>query len=136
MPISGIRAVTRTKRANVNVTETQARYITNSALSVVAMYGFDWRGLDAKHYLVFEQGARRFSELRADIPMISSKVLTTRLRELESKGAIARKVLPTSPPSVEYELTALGAELMPAIQAIVNVSHRLKSKKVSRRKAA
>ena len=82
------------------------------------------------------QGARRFSELRADIPMISSKVLTTRLRELESKGAIARKVQPTSPPSVEYELTALGLELMPAIQAIVDVSYRLKSKKMSRRKAA
>lgn len=82
------------------------------------------------------QGARRFSELRADIPAISSKVLATRLRELEDKGAISRTVQPTSPPSVEYELTPLGAELMPAIQAIVDVSHRLKRKAASLHKAA
>ena len=82
------------------------------------------------------QGARRFSELRADIPAISSKVLATRLRELEDKGAISRAVQPTSPPSVEYELTPLGAELMPAIQAIVDVSHRLKRKAASLHKEA
>ena len=33
---------------------------------------------------------------------------------------------PTSPPSVEYELTALGMELLPAVQAIVSVGERLK----------
>jgi hypothetical protein len=30
-----------------------------------------------------------------------------------------------SPPSVEYALTALGRELLPAIEAIVDVSRRL-----------
>ncbi|WP_200958446.1 MULTISPECIES: winged helix-turn-helix transcriptional regulator [Rhizobium] len=33
---------------------------------------------------------------------------------------MARNVLPTSPPSVEYELTVLGMELVPAIAAIVS----------------
>jgi DNA-binding HxlR family transcriptional regulator len=71
-------------------------------------------------------GARRFSELRGDIPPITAKVLSRRLTELESRGVVARRVLPTSPPSVEYELTALGAELVPALDAIVSVGHRLK----------
>lgn len=72
-------------------------------------------------------GARRFSELRADIPPVSAKVLTQRLRELEARGVVARMILPTSPPSVEYSLTALGQELLPALNAIVDVGHRLKS---------
>lgn len=73
-------------------------------------------------------GPRRFSELRADIPKISARVLTMRLRELESKGVVLREVKPTSPPSVEYSLTALGRELVPAIDAIVAVGHKLKER--------
>ena len=71
-------------------------------------------------------GPRRFGELRCDIPKISAKVLTERLRALEDKGVVERTVLPTSPPSVEYELTDLGRELIPVIQAIVKVGSRLK----------
>lgn len=71
-------------------------------------------------------GARRFNELRVDIPPVSAKVLSQRLRELESRGVVARKVQPTSPPSVEYCLTPLGQELVPALNAIVEVGHKLK----------
>jgi DNA-binding HxlR family transcriptional regulator len=68
---------------------------------------------------------RRFGELRIDIPRISARVLSARLRELEEKGVVARRVMPTSPPSVEYELTDLGRELLPAIQAIISVGAKL-----------
>jgi DNA-binding HxlR family transcriptional regulator len=71
-------------------------------------------------------GPRRFSELRSDIPMVSAKVLTQRLRELEERGILTRSVLATSPPSVEYALTPLGQEFKPVIEAIVAVGHRLK----------
>ncbi|WP_240229948.1 winged helix-turn-helix transcriptional regulator [Devosia lacusdianchii] len=73
-----------------------------------------------------DAGPRRFSELRADIPAISAKVLTQRLRDLEQKGVVSRVVKPTSPPSVEYALTELGRDLGPAIKAIVEVGHKLK----------
>jgi DNA-binding HxlR family transcriptional regulator len=72
-------------------------------------------------------GPRRFMELRIDMPGISAKVLSTRLRDLQRKGVVTRQVMPTSPPSVEYELTELGRELMPAIEAIVQVGHKLKT---------
>lgn len=71
-------------------------------------------------------GPRRFSELRADIPLVSAKVLTARLRELEESGVLVRKVLPTSPPSVEYSLNEPGMRLVPAIEAIVAVGKELK----------
>lgn len=75
-------------------------------------------------------GPRRFSELRTDIPQISPKVLTTRLRELEECGVIERKVMPTSPPSVEYALNELGQRLVPAIEAIADVGEELKRRAV------
>jgi DNA-binding HxlR family transcriptional regulator len=81
---------------------------------------------------------RRFGELRVDIPRISARVLSARLRELEQKGVVDRKVVPTSPPSVEYSLTDLGRELVPAIAAIVEVGRRLKERapRASRRAVA
>jgi len=48
------------------------------------------------------------------------------LRQLEAKGVVLREVKPTSPPTVEYSLTDLGRELIPAIQAIVTVGEKLK----------
>lgn len=77
-------------------------------------------------------GPRRFSELRSDLPGISAKVLSTRLRELEAKGIVSRAVMPTSPPSVEYALTPLGQELMPAIAAIARVGEKLKERERAR----
>jgi DNA-binding HxlR family transcriptional regulator len=71
-------------------------------------------------------GPRRFGELRTDIPKISAKVLSSRLRSLTDKGVLDRKVVPTTPPSVEYSLTPLGEQLLPVIDAIVEVGARLK----------
>lgn len=73
-------------------------------------------------------GPRRFSELKHDIPGVSAKMLAARLKELEARGIVTREVRPTSPPSVEYSLTDLGHELMPAIAAIVEVGEKLKQR--------
>src|SRR5262245_37359136 len=79
------------------------------------------------------EGPRRFGELRADIPRVSAKVLSARLRELEQRGVITRQVVPSSPPSVEYALSELGVELLPAIRAIVAVGMKLKEGAIARR---
>jgi DNA-binding HxlR family transcriptional regulator len=76
---------------------------------------------------------RRFGELAKDIPGISPKMLTVRLRELEDKGVIERTVAPTSPPSVEYSLSDMGRELVPVIDSIVRVGTRLIEGRPSRR---
>ena len=72
------------------------------------------------------EGPRRFNELRGDVAGISGKVLSQRLQRLHADGIVERRVMPTSPPTVEYELTALGRELLPAVDAIVDVGRRLK----------
>jgi DNA-binding HxlR family transcriptional regulator len=63
-----------------------------------------------------------------DIPPVSGKVLSARLRELEQRGVIIRKVCDTSPPSVEYSLSDIGRELIPALDSIVEVGHKLKER--------
>jgi len=73
-------------------------------------------------------GPRRFSELRRDIPKISARVLSARLRDLVLRGVLLRSETDTSPPSVEYQLTELGRELMPAIEAIAAVGAKLKER--------
>jgi DNA-binding HxlR family transcriptional regulator len=77
------------------------------------------------------EGPRRFNELRGDVAGISAKVLSSRLRKLAADGVVERRVLPTSPPTVEYELTDLGHELLPAVDAIVSVGHRLKQRRLA-----
>ena len=64
----------------------------------------------------------------AAVPPVSAKVLSTRLAELTERGVVQRHVRDTSPPSVEYELTELGQELIPALDEIVKVGHKLKAK--------
>lgn len=74
-------------------------------------------------------GPRRFNELRGDLHGISAKTLTARLKRLEADGVVTRTVRPTSPPTVEYALTELGGELVPAVDAIVEIGHRLKRRR-------
>ena len=69
---------------------------------------------------------RRFSELKSDLGTVSAKTLSARLRKLEHDGVVLRDVKPTSPPTVEYRLTSLGARLVPAVEAIVDVGNELK----------
>lgn len=75
-------------------------------------------------WLLRDQG-RRFGELRHDMPRISARVLSARLRELETRGLVMRRSLDSSPPSAEYELTKLGRELLPAIDIFAAVGQKL-----------
>lgn len=64
------------------------------------------------------RGPQRFGALRRSIDGISQKMLTQTLRGLERDGLVSRRVYPTTPPSVEYALTALGATLIKPIGAL------------------
>lgn len=64
------------------------------------------------------QGTHRFGELRRDIDGISPKVLTQKLRELERDGIVTRKIYPSIPPKVEYNLTPLGQTLIQLLDAV------------------
>jgi DNA-binding HxlR family transcriptional regulator len=69
-------------------------------------------------------GRARFAELRDAIPEISDRMLSERLRVLETEGIITRHVLPDPPIRVEYELTTKGKELQKSLEAIGHWAER------------
>ena len=60
----------------------------------------------------------RFAALREAIPLITDRMLSQRLQELEQEGIVERLVLPRTPVRVEYGLTKKGRALGKAIGAI------------------
>ena len=55
----------------------------------------------------------RFGELKRAVPNITTTMLTTTLRDLESLGIVSRKQFNEIPPHVEYSLTDKGKNLSP-----------------------
>ena len=64
------------------------------------------------------EGTKRFGELQRSIGLISQKVLTASLRDLENKAIVDRKVYAEVPPRVEYSLTELGRSLKPILDSM------------------
>ena len=60
----------------------------------------------------------RYSDLGRIIAGVSQKMLTQTLRALERDGLISRTVTAGVPVRVEYQLTPLGENLMPAVNAV------------------
>lgn len=69
------------------------------------------------------KGPIRFGALKREMPSISQKVLTQKLRELENVGIIHRAYEPTIPPCVTYSLTPLGKSITPILQMISDTAH-------------
>ncbi len=61
-------------------------------------------------------GPKRFTDLKASLPGVSTNILTTRLAELEAGSVIARKTLPPPGAAQIYALTDWGADLEPLIK--------------------
>jgi DNA-binding HxlR family transcriptional regulator len=81
----------------------------------VELIGRRWSGAIIS---VMMGGPQCFNELLAAVPGLSDRLLTERLRELESEGLVKRTVRPGPPVRVSYELTAAGAGLKPVVDAL------------------
>jgi DNA-binding HxlR family transcriptional regulator len=81
----------------------------------VELIGRRWSGAIIQMLL---RKPARFAELRSVIPDITDRMLSERLQELEEEGLVIRTVIPESPIRVEYQLSAKGRALEPAMGAI------------------
>lgn len=77
----------------------------------------------------------RFNDLKRKIGGVSQQMLTRTLKALEVDGLVARAVEPTTPPKVEYSLTALGLSFSNAIAPLVAWAVENSPLIVERRKA-
>ncbi|MEW9625872.1 winged helix-turn-helix transcriptional regulator [Rhodanobacter geophilus] len=63
---------------------------------------------------------RRFSDLQAAMPQVAHKVLSQQLRQLEADGLICRVTRDARGQRMDYELTAFGRSLRPALNALAS----------------
>ena len=66
------------------------------------------------------QRKARFGQIAASICLISRKVLTDTLKELEADGIVYREEHKEIPPRVEYSLTKRGTALLPVLKQLTD----------------
>ncbi|MFC8229244.1 winged helix-turn-helix transcriptional regulator [Streptomyces sp. NPDC057287] len=63
-------------------------------------------------------GPRRYTDLHADLPGVSTDVLASRLKDMEQGGLAVRRRLPPPAAAAVYELTERGLGLLPVLTAL------------------
>ncbi|MEV7733983.1 MULTISPECIES: winged helix-turn-helix transcriptional regulator [unclassified Streptomyces] len=86
-----------------------------SAARALDVVGDRWTLLIVRELL---SGPRRYTDLHADLPGVSTDVLASRLKDMERDGLTTRRRLPPPGAAFVYELTARGRELLPVLQAL------------------
>ncbi|QEV21096.1 winged helix-turn-helix transcriptional regulator [Streptomyces alboniger] len=77
--------------------------------------GDRWTLLVVRELLV---GPRRYTDLHADLPGVSTDVLASRLKDMEQQGLTTRRRLPPPAAAYVYELTLKGRQLLPVLEAL------------------
>ena len=90
------------------------RTSTCSMTRTMSVLGTKWKPI----ILVMLTQRRRFGQLAQFMPLISRKVLTEQLKELEEDGLIRREAFAELPPRVEYSLTTHGQALLPILEQL------------------
>tara|TARA_B100000519_G_C14260860_1_gene447831 strand:+ start:3951 stop:4244 length:294 start_codon:yes stop_codon:yes gene_type:complete len=87
-------------------------------------------------HLAIAQGYKlRYSELKRGIEGITQRMLTLKVRNLERDGLIVRHYYSEVPPRVEYELSTLGASMLPALEGFTAwISHNWQQIEENRRR--
>ncbi|MFG2786293.1 winged helix-turn-helix transcriptional regulator [Streptomyces sp. NPDC048419] len=86
-----------------------------SAARALDLVGDRWTLLIVRELLA---GPRRYTDLHADLPGVSTDVLASRLKDMERDGLATRRRLPPPGAAYVYELTSRGRELLPVLQAL------------------
>jgi DNA-binding HxlR family transcriptional regulator len=63
-------------------------------------------------------GPRKFADLEASLEGISPNTLSARLKHLEDRGAVMKRLYEHYPPRAEYVLTDRGRQLGPVLLAL------------------
>jgi DNA-binding HxlR family transcriptional regulator len=126
MPNTSKRAASPARRAASRPVPSRAKRGGESKVCArfhhaVELIGRRWTGAIIS---VMLRGPRCFNEMLAAVPGLSDRLLTERLRELESEGLVRRNVLPGPPVRVSYELSEAGKNLEPVIESLERWAER------------
>jgi DNA-binding HxlR family transcriptional regulator len=88
----------------------------------VELIGRRWTGAILE--ILLQSGPLRFSTIAAAVPDLSDRMLSDRLKELESYRLVDRTVYPGPPVRVQYALTHAGLQLAPALEELKRWAQR------------
>ncbi|MFI6426886.1 winged helix-turn-helix transcriptional regulator [Promicromonospora sp. NPDC050880] len=74
--------------------------------------------------LALGRGVERFGEIIAMTAGLSPRMLTLRLKQLEAAHLVERTVIPTTPVTIRYRLTAQGLDLIDALHSVAGYVQR------------
>ena len=77
-------------------------------------------------WLIRTNGEMRFGQLKKQMPAISAKVLTERLRMLEEAGILLRVHEATIPPKVTYSFTRRGQQLEDLLDEVLKNTDQIR----------
>jgi DNA-binding HxlR family transcriptional regulator len=109
--------VTKHTAESFNFRETMTQAEDRLAREVLERVTARW-SLSVLRVLAEANGPLRFSRVLERVEGISQKALTHTLRTLERDGLLTRTLYPQVPPRVEYELTALGRDLLMPVASL------------------
>jgi DNA-binding HxlR family transcriptional regulator len=75
-------------------------------------------------WLIRSNEELRFGQIKKQMPGISAKVLTERLKMLEEAGVISRHQENTIPPKVSYRFTKRGKELNKTLDSLNSLAQK------------
>jgi len=93
----------------------------------VELVGKRWTGAILR---VLMDGPMRFSEVCQAVPELSDRLLSERMKELEARRIVERRVIPGPPLRVEYSLSKMGRELEPALSELQRWAERWLGRRV------
>lgn len=70
-------------------------------------------------YALRDKNSRRYSEIKSSVPGITDMMLSSSLKELVEDGLVERKQFSEVPLRVEYQISAFGYALTPALNEMV-----------------
>lgn len=78
--------------------------------------------------IAMSQGSERFRDIQRAVPLITTRVLSKELKDLEQNKLVLRTVYPTSPVTVEYKVSPYCKSLKPLVDEMIKwgENHRKK----------
>ncbi|MEX0174293.1 winged helix-turn-helix transcriptional regulator [Streptomyces sp. LMG1-1-1.1] len=86
-----------------------------AAARALDLVGDRWTLLVVRELLA---GPRRYTDLHADLPGVSTDMLAGRLKDMEGAELVTRRRLPPPASAYVYELTPRGRDLLPVLRAL------------------
>ena len=91
--------------SQMNMTTSQTEIECKAVKEMLSRVGEKWT---VQVVVALRSGPKRFNEVTRKVNGISQQMLARTLKALERDGLLARTIITSTPPGVEYSLTALG----------------------------